>query len=124
MAHILKQDYEIVAIDRLCAHPDNPNRGDLSAISASICTNGFFGAVLVRRSTNEVLAGNWRLEAARREGLSSLPVIWLDCTDAEARRILLADNRTRDLATFEPKFVAVILDRLSKMGLEPKLVNV
>lgn len=109
MAIVLKQNYEIVDVDRLIVHPDNPNRGDLSAISTSIATNGFFGAVLARRSTREVLAGNWRLEAAKREGLNSLPVIWVDCTDSEARRILLADNRTRDLATYDEEALAQIL---------------
>ena len=103
-------DIATVPIDDLIRHPDTPRRGDIPAISASIEVNGWYGAVVAQSSTRHVLAGNNRMEAARRLGMTDLPVHWLDVDDATARRIMLADNRTSDLATYDDEVLVQLLE--------------
>lgn len=93
------QTYSNVRITDLTPHPENPRQGDVGAIAASIQANGWFGAVIVQRDTGYILAGNHRVRAAAAAGADTVPALIVQCTEAEARRILLADNRTSDLAT-------------------------
>jgi len=71
--------------------------------------NGFFGACVVQKSTGFILAGNHRFEAAKKNGAETVPAIWVDVDDATALRILLADNRTSDVATYDFEVLARIL---------------
>lgn len=109
---VVKQQYQVVTIDKLTPHPENPRRGQVGAILASMDSHGFYGAVVAQRSTGHVLAGNHRLAAAIEAGLKRLPVVWLDVDDDEARRILLADNRASDLATYDEAALADLLGSL------------
>jgi len=107
-------DIATVPIDDLIRHPDNPRQGDVGAISASIEVNGWYGTVVAQSSTGRVLAGNHRIEAARHLGMREVPVYWVDVDDATARRILLADNRTNDLATYDDAVLAELLSGLAE----------
>lgn len=93
----------------LIEHPRNPRNGNVESIAQSIDANGFYGAVYVQRSSGYVVAGNHRMKAAVREGMSHVPVIWLDVDDATAIRILLADNRTNDQAGYLESVLAELL---------------
>ena len=101
-----KVAYELVKVERLVPHPENPRRGNVDAVVESIRTNGFYGALVVQRSTRHVLAGNHRLLAARQLGMDEDPVAWVDCDDERARRILVADNRSSDLAVWDDEALA------------------
>jgi DNA modification methylase len=115
VAEIAKQKYARTLVSKLTPHPSNPRKGDVAAIEASIIANGFYGAVVAQRSTGYVLAGNHRLEAAIAQGLASVPVIWLECDDDEALRVLLADNRTNDLAGYDEAALAKLLDGMDAL---------
>jgi ParB-like chromosome segregation protein Spo0J len=110
---ILSQNYEVTDLSKLTVHPENPRRGDVSAIADSINAHGFYGAVVAQRSTGYVLAGNHRLLAAQQEGLTELPVVWVDVDEERARRILIADNRTSDLGTYDDALLIEILSDLA-----------
>ena len=111
---MITQEYApSVPVSDLVEHPDNPRRGDTSVIADSIAHNGFYGAVIAQRATSRVLAGNHRLRAAVSEGLETLPVIWVDVDNEAASRILLADNRTSDLAGFDNSDLAELLEQLT-----------
>lgn len=111
---MIAQEYAAeVPVSDLVEHPDNPRRGDTGLIADSIAHNGFYGAVIAQRATSRVLAGNHRLRAAVSEGLETLPVIWVDVDDETATRILLADNRTSDLADFDGSDLAQLLEQLT-----------
>jgi len=107
-------DIATVPIDDLIRHPDNPRQGDVGAISASIEVNGWYGTVVAQSSTGRVLAGNHRIEAARHLGMTEVPVYWVDVDDATARRIMLADNRTNDLATYDDAVLAELLTAVAE----------
>ena len=112
MAKVVNRDYELVEAASLVEHPDNPRRGHRESISESISANGFYGAVVAQWSTRRVLAGNHRLREARAQGIEKVPTIWVDCDDEEARRILLADNRTNDLAWYDERQLADVVQQV------------
>lgn len=97
-------------------HPRNANRGDVAAVVASIRLNGFYGALVVQRSTGYVLAGNHRMRAARELAMPTVPVLYVDVDDAQARRILVADNRTSELAHRDPSALLALLDDIHGEG--------
>lgn len=115
MASALTQTYETVRLVDVSTHPENPRQGDVGAIHASIIANGFYGALVVQKSSGRILAGNHRYLAAREAGLTELPAVIVDVDDAAALRILLADNRTNDLASYDEAVLATILAGLDDL---------
>lgn len=98
----INQEYDpAYPVDKLIVHPDNPRRGNLELIRQSIEVNGFYGVVLVQKGTNRIIGGNHRYMAAVDAGYKTVPVIFLDEDDISALRIMLADNRTSDVATYD-----------------------
>jgi ParB-like chromosome segregation protein Spo0J len=100
------------SIAELVEHPENPRRGDESAIEASMEAHGFYGAVLAQTSTRRIIAGNHRTRVARRRGETTVPVLFLDVDDDQARRLMLVDNRTQDLAAYDERALARLLEDL------------
>ncbi len=95
-----------VAVTDLREHPDNVREGDVGAICESLTFHGQYRPIVVQRSTNYVLAGNHTLKAARSLGWTHVAATFIDCDDQRAMRILLVDNRTNDLASYnEPALV-------------------
>ena len=111
------QDYEMVEVDRLLTHPENARRGNLEVIRESIRVNGFYGACVVQRSTGRILVGNHRYLAAIEEGLVEVPVVWVDKSDEEARRLLLVDNRANDVASYDYTVLVRLLDEQKEEAL-------
>src|SRR5665811_845085 len=102
---------ELVPLDDLRPDPANPRRiseDELDALERSLRQFGFVQPVLARREDQTVIGGHQRLVAARRLGLTSVPVAWLDisveqellCGDATK-----ADDVTRLLDGAEPKLL-------------------
>jgi len=106
---VLTQATETIPIDALRLHPRNPRQGDIGAIHESIKNNGFYGSIIAQRSTGYILAGNHRWKAAQQDGATEIPVTWIDVDDDHALRILLADNRTNDLASYNDEALAELL---------------
>lgn len=133
----LAQKIENVPLDSLDPHPQNPRQGDIGAVMTSIATTGWFGAVLVQRvegRRDRIAAGEHRwkaLSALVADGFTGpdgshktyaelaevmplppagkVPIIARPWTDEQALRVLLADNRTADLATYdEPELLRLI----------------
>ena len=114
MTEVSESQYELVGVDTIKPHPANARQGNLESIRESIRVNGFYGACVVQRSTGYILAGNHRYMAAVAEGISSVPVLWVDKDDDEARRILLVDNRTNDLAVYDEQGLIDLLQAISE----------
>jgi len=111
----LPQVFRDTPLDELRVHPRNARKGSVSAISESIEHNGFFGACVAQVSTGHILVGNHRFLAAREQGMATIPVLWVDVSNAHATRILLADNRTNDVAGYDKDALAALLSDLSNM---------
>jgi ParB-like chromosome segregation protein Spo0J len=87
---------EQVPIDELHPDPANPRRisdDELDALERSLREFGFVQPVLARREDRIVIGGHQRLVAARRLGLATVPVTWLDISVEQARLLGLALNR-------------------------------
>jgi site-specific DNA-methyltransferase (adenine-specific) len=107
---VISQSFDAeIPISKLREHPDNPRRGRDDAVGASIEATGFFGAVIVHKRTRRVLAGNTRYRTMKAKGATTIPGFWVTCDDATAKRIMLADNRTSDLAAYDDDLLALLL---------------
>jgi ParB-like chromosome segregation protein Spo0J len=85
-----------VPIDDLRPDPANPRRiseDELDALERSLRQFGFVQPVLARREDQTVIGGHQRLVAARRLGLTTVPVTWLDISVEQARLLGLALNK-------------------------------
>ena len=90
----------------------------LDQIAASIAEFGFVNPILAK-ADGEIIAGHGRLEAATtRLGLKEVPVIVLDhLTDAQARLLVLADNKIAMNAGWDEELLAEELMALESEGL-------
>jgi hypothetical protein len=87
---------EQVPIDQLRPDAANPRRiGDeeLDSLERSLRQFGFVQPVLARKEDRTVIGGHQRLVAARRLGLTTVPVTWLDLSVEQARLLNLALNK-------------------------------
>jgi ParB-like chromosome segregation protein Spo0J len=110
---ILNQETVLVSVDAVRPHPRNVNEGDRAAIRESLKENGFWGSLIVQRSTGYILAGKHRWEEATAAGYAELPVTYVDVDDATALRIMLADNRTGRLGADDDAALAALLQEIA-----------
>lgn len=104
----------LVPIDRVRQHPDNPNNGDIEALTDSIQVNGFYTAIVADKTTGYILAGNHRYQALLGLKSDVIPVIWTDKQDAAGLRVLLADNITARLARMDREHSLAIMKDLNE----------
>lgn len=103
-----------VLIDSISPHPKNVRQGDVGAICTSLQAHGQYRPILVQKSTGFIVAGNHTWSAAKSLGWDKIAVIELDMDDDRALRILLADNRTSDLADYDSFALAEILSEFAR----------
>jgi DNA modification methylase len=87
---------EEVPIDLLRPDPANPRRigeEELESLTRSLRQFGFVQPILARREDGVVIGGHQRLVAARRLGLATVPVTYLDLSIEQARLLNLALNK-------------------------------
>lgn len=104
---------EQVPIDDLRPDPANPRRiseDELDALERSLRQFGFVQPILARREDRTVIGGHQRLVAARRLGLTAVPVTWLDVSVEQARLLGLALNRIS--GTWDEQLLARLLAEL------------
>lgn len=106
-------DALLMPIDDVLQHPDNPNNGDVEALTESIEVNGMYRPIYVQKSTRYILAGNHTWEACKTLGADQIPVIVVDCDDNTAKRILLADNKIAALAQPDNGLLLNLLEDLA-----------
>ncbi|WIC89119.1 ParB-like nuclease domain protein [Arthrobacter phage Ottawa] len=95
----------------------NPRRGNVKAIAAALEELGQYRPITVNKGTltgrpNEILTGNHTCQAAKSLGWKDIAVAWVDVDDDTAARIVLADNRTSDLGTYDTDELAGLLGDL------------
>lgn len=111
----MQHDARLVPIDSLKPYGKNPRRGDVDAIRASLRVNGQYRPVVVRAKTGEVLAGNHTLKAAQAEGWTELWATFVDVDARTAKRIVLVDNRSNDLAGYDEPALLELLQSLPSL---------
>jgi ParB-like chromosome segregation protein Spo0J len=94
-------------------HERNVRQGDIGAICTSLEAHGQYRPIVVHKETNRILAGNHTFLAAQSLGWDKIAVTFVDCDEEQALRILLADNRANDLATYDDAALTAILQELA-----------
>jgi site-specific DNA-methyltransferase (adenine-specific) len=99
----------IVPIETVTLHPNNPRRGDVDAVAASLARFGQQKPIVVQASTRYIVAGNHLAMAARCLGWSEIAANIEELDDATAVAFMIADNRTADLGGYDDALLAAIL---------------
>lgn len=110
------EDVETVPIKELLIHPLNPREGDIGALIESLTHMGQYRPIVVNKRTKHCLSGNHTLQAAHQLGWEKLAVHWVDVDDVEEIKILIVDNRTSDLATYDSNELRGLLVNTSLKG--------
>jgi len=109
-------------IDSVQPHPRNVRQGDVGAIATSLNLNGQYRPIVVHKTSNNILAGNHTYKAAVSLGWTHIAITYVDCTDEQALKILLADNKANDLASYDDSALADLLkDLVGGPGLDGTL---
>jgi ParB family chromosome partitioning protein len=91
-----------IRIDQVEANPNQPRKSfdsnALEELSASIKSSGLIQPVVVRRQGPgfQLIAGERRWRAARHAGLTQIPAIVREVTDAESLELALVENLLRE----------------------------
>jgi hypothetical protein len=116
---------ETINVHHITPHPTNPRDGDVGAVTESLRTLGQYRPITVNKRTSRIVKGNHTYLAARALGWTDIAVHYIDVDETTETRILLADNRTSDLATYDPTRLGQLLTRtdLTGTGYDPEDVN-
>lgn len=104
---------EQIKIDGVMPHPQNVRQGDVGAISESLKVHGQYRPIVIQKSTNYIIAGNHTWKAAKSLGWKEIAITFIDVDDEQALRILLMDNRSNDLATYDDSGLIELLTQLA-----------
>lgn len=119
---VVAQEYDpAIPLAKLRPHPQNPNVGADGVVADSLEATGWFGVIMVQRSTCYILAGHTRVRTARTAGADVVPGLWVDCDDGTALRILLVDNEAARQGVYDNvKLLAALqsVDSLTGTGFD------
>lgn len=108
----IRVETEVVEITSLKPYPKNPRRGDVDEIAQSLKVNGQYKPIVVNRRDQTILAGNHTWRAARSLGWTHIAVSYVDVDDYGAQKIVLADNRTSDMSSYDDTKLLELLESL------------
>jgi ParB-like chromosome segregation protein Spo0J len=103
-----------IDIDSVHPHPRNVRQGDVGAITESLRSHGQYRTIVYQQSTKRILAGNHTWKAAKSLGWKEIAATPVVCDDDQALRILLADNKANDLATYDNQQLEELLKDLAQ----------
>ncbi len=89
---------------------------NIQAIAASMRAFGWRTFLVAHKRTRIILAGNARAMAARELGWKNAPVLFVDDDERQGRRYAIADNRTAELASWDPERLIAQLNKLDEQG--------
>lgn len=111
-SNIRLSEAETVPLNTITPHPENARRGDVDKIAESLAHHGQYKPIVCNWRDKTILAGNHTYKAAKRLKWKNIAVVWVDVDDTTAKRIILADNRTSDLGSYNEPALKAILDEL------------
>lgn len=111
-------DVQTERLNTLTPYPGNPRQGDIGTITELLKAHGQFRPIVASRNTRRILAGNHVAQAAAALGWEFIAVSWVTVDEMGERRIVLADNRTRELAKYDSAALGRALTSVSMADLE------
>jgi len=125
LTHPATQSIELWPIDRLIFYARNPRKNDAAVdrMCGSIREFGFKIPVLAR-SDGEVVDGHLRLKAARKLGITEVPVILCDeWTPAQVKAFRLMVNQSVSWAAWDEDLLALELQELKESDFDLSLTG-
>ena len=117
---------EKVNIDRLVPYARNArthSKEQILQLRSSIREFGFVNPVIVDKALN-VIAGHGRILAAKEEGMTEVPCVFVEhLTVAQRRAYILADNRLALNAGWDDELLALELGDLKDEGFDLSLTG-
>ncbi|RQS20692.1 site-specific DNA-methyltransferase [Burkholderia sp. Bp8998] len=117
---------ELRSVDVLIPYARNAKQhsdAQVAQIAASIIEFGW-GAPILVDGQNNVIAGHGRLLAARKLGLTEVPVVPMThLTDIQRRALILADNKIGENASWDDELLGLELAELKDAGVDPALTG-
>jgi DNA modification methylase len=106
--------YETLRLDELIPFPGNARRGDVEKIRASVRAHDQYRSLVVRRTPggDVILAGNHTAQALIAEGRGDARCEVLECSESDAIKINLMDNKAADDATNDDDALSKLLAEL------------
>lgn len=104
-----------VPLADLARYPGNARRGNVGEIRKSIRRHGQYKSLIVRDAGDGqlvILAGNHTADALTAEGNDTARCEIITCSDDEAARINLTDNRMADLSGWDNEALTGLLESL------------
>jgi DNA modification methylase len=110
-----------IELTRLHPWEDNPRRNEqaVAVVAESIRSFGFNVPILCDQNLT-IIAGHTRWKAARRLGMTKIPVIVLEMTDVQRRAFSIADNKTAKIADWDFPKLKDILEELQSEDIDIK----
>lgn len=126
MSRIATNEMTQVPIERLIPYINNARTHSpeqIKKLRASLREFGFVNPVLIDRDYN-VIAGHGRIAAAREEGFTDVPCVYVDhLTEAQKKAYILADNRMAMDAGWDEELLKVELESLQEMAYHERCVH-
>jgi DNA modification methylase len=117
---------ELWLVDRLVPYERNArthSASQVAQIAASIVEFGFNAPILVDSNAG-IIAGHGRLMAARKLGLSEVPVIVLDhLSETQKRAYIIADNKLTELGGWDAEVLSLELKDLQEAEFDLDLLG-
>jgi ParB-like chromosome segregation protein Spo0J len=115
----------IIDINSIKPHPKNARQGDVGMIATSLELNGQYRPIIIQESTGFIIAGNHTWKAAKSLGWTEIAATKLSVDEDQSFRILLADNKANDLASYDDSDLLNLLIEMneSDRGLEGTLFS-
>ena len=112
-------DFQLVPTDKLIPYVNNArthSKEQITKLRSSLREFGFINPIIIDRDFN-VIAGHGRIEAAKAEGITEVPCVYVDhLTEAQKKAYILADNRMALDAGWDEELLAVELSELQDLG--------
>ena len=117
--------HETWPIDKLIEYARNPRKNDhaVDRVAAAIREFGFRVPV-VAKSDGTVVDGHLRLKAAKKLGLTEVPVVLADdMTDLQIKAFRLSVNKMAELAEWDDELLAIELGELNAADFDMALIG-
>lgn len=123
VGNIKVESREIAALIPFARNSRTHSDQQVAQIAASIREFGWTNPILVDGS-NGIIAGHGRLAAARKLGVTEIPVIVLDhLTDAQKRALVIADNKLALNAGWDMDLLSSEIEGLGSEGFDLSLLG-
>jgi len=103
---------ELIEIDKIFPYINNPRKNkDIDKIVSSIIEFGFQQPIVVDKN-NVIVVGHSRFEASKKIGLTKVPVLKTDLSEAQSKAYRIADNRLNEDSAWDLDLLNIEIEGL------------